>query len=73
MSTVDLGRLADDILRVQCAFHNSMHIDEERIANVEPVRRLKDIDLINRTPPKRFYRTFWRGLVKRAVSFYATS
>ena len=71
MSSVDPR--ADDILRAQCAFPNSMNIDEERRANFEPVRRLTEIDVINRTPPKRFYRTVWRGLVKRAVSFYATS
>ncbi len=46
---------------------------EQREASLvsEPERLLRTSDQISSTPrPKRFHRTFWRGIVRRALAHY---
>jgi hypothetical protein len=52
---------ADDSDDVQCC--NGKSEDSRKF---EPLRRIK-----SSSPPKRFYRTFWRGLVSRAIAAHS--
>ena len=45
-------------------------IDQGREKSIEPIRRIRHPYTYHHTPPKRFHRTFWRGIASRAVSFY---
>ena len=51
-------------------FQDAMQTDNIESVDLEPMRRLKDFECCRPGPPKRFYRTAWRGIVLKAVSLY---
>ena len=55
---------------VHTTFQDAMQTDNIESVDLEPMRRLKDFECCRPGPPKRFYRTAWRGSVLKAVSLY---